>query len=314
MFGLMITFEDKTCSHLTDYTSVWIISSLQQHGAGNFRVPVVRPLNSLRTKDSSIWWHLKFLQLTLVIQCPVWFCSLVMENLIGERFPAWHCSARHTTTHTSNTQNTTLVQGMFLNPSSKQARTYLIMAWRSGTSLSLYMPSCVGIICIYPIMNDDRMWRSVQAKNLFAISSGPSFQPTVPNHWHSSCCSYVTVPWKGEAFISVLLFSLLPGTINFSHNWKVHLIVVIVVWTTLTAQRVSKFSGVYYECEHGCLLSWWEQSREASPSKLLSFNAICESIEIIPSCLGDHILRSNRNKRKFGARNNYLICIVFCIL
>jgi hypothetical protein len=107
MFDLMITFEDKTCSHLTDYTSVWIILSLQQLGAGNFRVPIVRPLNSLRTKDSSTWWHLKLLQLTLAFQCPVCLCSLVMENLIGERFPAWHCSPRHTTTHTSNTEHHT---------------------------------------------------------------------------------------------------------------------------------------------------------------------------------------------------------------
>ena len=70
---------------------------------------------------------------------------------------------------------------------------------------------------------------------LFTPSSGPSFQPTVPNHWYSSCCIYVTVPWKGVAFISAFLFFLLSGTINFSHNWKVHLIAVIVVWTTLTA-------------------------------------------------------------------------------
>jgi hypothetical protein len=42
-------------------------------------------------------------------------------------------------------------------------------------------------------------------------------------------------PWKGVALISAFLFFLLPGTINFSHNWKVHLIAVVVVWTTLTA-------------------------------------------------------------------------------
>jgi hypothetical protein len=32
---------------------------------------------------------------------------------------------------------------------------------------SLYKPSYVGIICIYPIIYDDHMWRSVQAKILF---------------------------------------------------------------------------------------------------------------------------------------------------
>jgi len=180
MFGLMITFEDKTCGHLTDYTSVWIILSWQQLGAGNCRAPIVRSLNSLHTKDSSTWWHLKLLQLTLAIQCPVWFCSLVMENLISEGFPAWHCSPRHITTHASNTQNTTLVQGMFLNPSSKQARTYLIMAWRSGTSLSLYMPSYLGIICIYPIMYDDHMGRSVQAKFCLLLALVHRFNQLFP--------------------------------------------------------------------------------------------------------------------------------------
>ena len=38
------------------------------------------------------------------------------------------------------------------------------MAWRSVASLSLYMQSYVRIICIYPIMHDDQMRRSVQAK------------------------------------------------------------------------------------------------------------------------------------------------------
>jgi hypothetical protein len=157
MFDLIITFENNA--------SVWIIVSLQQHGTGNSRVLIVRSCNAFRTKDSSTW-HLKLLQLTLAIQCPVWFCLLVMENFTGEVFPAWHSSPRHITTHTSNTQNTTLVQDMFLNTSSKQARTYLIMARRSVTSPSLYKPSYVGIICIYPIIYDDHMWRSVQAKKI----------------------------------------------------------------------------------------------------------------------------------------------------
>jgi hypothetical protein len=88
-----------------------------------------------------------------------------------------------------------------------------LMVRLAVTSLSLYKPSYVGIICIYPIIYDDHMWRSVQAKNLFNISSVPPFQPPVPNHWYVSCCSSVTVP-----FIPAFLFSLLPGVTNFSHN------------------------------------------------------------------------------------------------
>jgi len=232
MFDLMTTFEDKTCSHLTDYTSVWIILSLQQLGAGNFRVPIVRQLNSLRTKNSSTWWHLKLLQLTLAFQCPVWLCSLVMENLIGERFPAWHFSPRHTPA----TQNTTLVQGMFLNPSSKQARTHLIMAWLSGTYSQIICRPMWGLSAFIRLFTMTICDVLSRLKNcLLFISPVPSFQPTVSNYWYSSWYSYVTVPWKGVAFISAFLFSLLHGCINFSHNWKFNLIPVIVVWTKLTA-------------------------------------------------------------------------------
>lgn len=118
----------NTCCYLTEYASVRIILSLQHNIAGNFRVPIVRSFNSLRTKDSPTWWHLKLFQLTLAIQCPDWLRSLVMENLFGEGFPAWHSSPRHSTTHTSNAQNSTLVQAMFLNPSPGEWELNLITA------------------------------------------------------------------------------------------------------------------------------------------------------------------------------------------